>query len=71
MYGKVKRGSELGQSKLNEALVKRIREEHAAKERMKAELDAKHSAQAIAARYGVHENTIHKILTYATWRHVG
>jgi hypothetical protein len=63
-------GEALPQSKLNEKLVRQIREEHAAKEKAKRELDAKHSAQAIADRYQVSVNTIHKVITYATWRHV-
>ena len=58
------------QSKLNAKLVKLIREEHAAKEQAKRELDAKHSAAALAKRYQVSVNTIHKVLGYATWRHV-
>lgn len=65
-----RRGTELPQSKLNETLVRRIREEHAKKERLKKLLDEEHSAAAIAKRYGVSVNTITKVLTYATWRHV-
>lgn len=64
------RGDELPQSKLNATLVRRIREEHAAKEKAKKELDAKYSAAAFAKRYGVGKTTIEKVLTYATWRHV-
>lgn len=65
-----KRGIDLPRAKLNDALVQRIREEHAKKERLKKLLDEEHSAAAIAKRYGVNVNTIHKVLTYATWRHV-
>ena len=65
-----KQGSDLPHSKLNATLVRRIRDEHAAKEQAKRELDAKSGAAALAARYGVHENTITKVLTYATWKHV-
>ncbi len=65
-----RRGEELPQSKLNAKLVRLIREEHAAKEKAKRELDEKHSAAAIAKRYQVSVNTIHKVLGYATWRHV-
>jgi hypothetical protein len=64
------RGSELPQAKLNERLVAMIRAEHAEKERQKRELDRLHSAEAIAKRYQVSVNTITKVLTYATWRHV-
>lgn len=63
-------GSDLPQSKLNEKLVARIRAEHREKEKAKRELDERYSAAAFAARYGVSVNTITKVLTYATWRHV-
>ena len=66
---KFKRGTELPHAKLNEKLVRLIREEHAKKERLKVLLDAEHSAAALARRYGVSVNTITKVLTYATWRH--
>jgi hypothetical protein len=64
------RGFDLPQAKLNDELVRRIRAEHAAKEQQKRELDAKHSARALAERYRVSVNTITKVLTYATWKHV-
>ena len=66
----MKRGVDLPWSKLNDTLIRRIREEHAKKERLKKLLDEEHSAAAIAKRYGVNVNTITKVLTYATWRHV-
>lgn len=65
-----KRGTELPWAKLNEKLVSIIRAEHAEKERQKRDLDVKHSARAMALRYGVHKNTIDKVLSYATWVHV-
>lgn len=67
---KFKRGSELPWSKLNETLVRRIRAEHAEKERQKRELDAKYSAAAFARRYQVAKTTIDKVLSYETWGHV-
>lgn len=70
MYGRVKMGSDLPQSKLNDALVRRIRTEHAAKEQAKRDLDSQYSAAAFAKRYGVSETTIAKMLSYETWRHV-
>lgn len=70
MYDKCSRGSELPQSKLNETLVARIRQQHAAKEAEKRRLDAEYSAHALAKQYGVHYRTIEKILSYETWRHV-
>ena len=60
----------LPQSKLNAALVKRIRDEHRAKEELKRRLDEQFSHAALAKRYQVHVNTIGKVLSYATWRHV-
>lgn len=65
-----RQGSELPWAKLNDTLVRRIREEHAAKEQAKRDLDAQFSAVAFAKRYGVAKTTIEKVLTYATWRHV-
>ena len=56
--------------KLNAVLVRRIRQEHAAKEAEKRKLDALYSHAALATRYGVHVNTISKVIGYATWRHV-
>lgn len=70
MYGKVVSGSALPQSRLNEALVKRIREEHAEKMRKVQELQRECSAAGFAKRYGVHHRTIEKVLDYESWRHV-
>jgi hypothetical protein len=70
MYGKVKHGHELPQAKLNETLVKRIRQEHAEKEAQKRKLENQFSVRAMAVRYGVSKPTIEKVLSYATWRHV-
>lgn len=70
MYGKSKHGSELPQSRLNETLVRLIREQHSAKEEEKRKLDEKFSVAAFAKRYQVHPHTIEKALSYATWKHV-
>ena len=69
-YEKSLRGSALPQSRLNETLVARLRAEFEIKERMKRMLDAEFGAAAQAKKYGVSINTIHKVITYATWRHV-
>ncbi len=69
-YDRTPRGSDLPQSKLNATIVARLRAEHEIKERMKRVLDAEFGAAAQAKRYGVSVNTIHKVITYATWRHV-
>lgn len=70
MYGRCKRGIELPQSKLNETLVKKIRYEHAEKERAKRELDERYSAAAFAKRYGVSVSAMEKVLSFQSWRHV-
>ena len=69
-YLKSMQGSDLPQSKLNDTIVRRIRTEFALKERIKKLLDAEYGAEAQAKRYGVNVNTIHKVNTYATWRHI-
>ena len=66
----IRQGHELPWSKLNDQLVRTIRAQHAAKEEMKRVLDREFSAAAFAKRYQVSENTITKVLTYATWKHV-
>ena len=70
LYATARRGSALKAAKLDEATVREIRATHAVKEELKRALDQKFSAAAFAARHGVHVNTITKVLTYATWRHV-
>lgn len=67
---KFKRGLDLPQSKLNDELVRRIRRQHARKEKLKKKLDAMYGAAALADRYGVSVPTITKVLTFETWRHV-
>lgn len=69
-YARSLQGSDLPQSKLNDTLVRRIRREFELKERIKKLLDAEYGAEAQAKRYRVNVNTIHKVNTYATWRHV-
>jgi hypothetical protein len=69
-YARSPHGSALPQARLNETLVARLRAEFEIKERLKRFLDAEYGAEAQAKRYRVSVNTIHKALTYATWRHV-
>ena len=69
-YAVAVRGEDLPWSKLTDERVRLIRAQHAAKERLKRELDARFSAAALAVEYGVAETTIQKVLSYATWRHV-
>ena len=68
-YEYVRRGTQCAGAKLNEKLVRLIREQHALKEQAKKNLDAQFSAEAFAKRFQVNKGTIHKVLTYATWRH--
>ena len=69
-YLNVRRGEDLPQSKLNAETVKKIRRQHDRKQRLIARLNERYSAEAFAARFGVHPNTIAKVLTYETWRQV-
>ena len=69
-YGDVLRGSDLPQAKLNDALVRRIREEHArAQDEIRA-IKARYSPKALAREYGVTMRTIEAVISYQTWRHV-
>lgn len=61
------RGADLPQSKLTPEIVKEIRLRNAEKERMKRELDARHSATALASEFGVSRSAIEKVLSYQTW----
>ena len=69
-YEHALRGTELAQAKLNDEIVRRIRAEHAAKERLKRVLDREFSAEAFARRYQVSESAIEKVISYQSWRHV-
>ena len=65
----VRRGAELPWAKLNEKLVRLMRAEREAKDAAIAKLHKEHSAEAMAKRYQVSVNTVHKVLTYETWKH--
>lgn len=67
---KVKRGSDLPQSKLNEKLVKKIREEYAEGKLEIQKLQNQFSAKGMARKYGVHVRTIEKVLSGTSWSHV-
>lgn len=58
-----KRGTALPQSKLNDEIVSKMRQEYRPHSRT-------HGARAIARRLGLHYRTIEKVLTYETWVHV-
>lgn len=67
---KVLRGEDLPQSKATEDIVRAIRRLHARKEALKRRLDAKYSLEALGDRFGLHKNSVGKIVCYETWRHV-
>ena len=69
-YERAPQGTDLPWAKLNDEIVRRIRIEHAMKERLKRVLDAEFGAAALAKRYGVGKTTIDKVLSYQSWRHV-
>jgi hypothetical protein len=66
---KMKRGSDLPQSKLDETKVKEIRLIVEVRERMREELKAMTNA-AIAEKYGVHYRTVDRITAFENWNHV-
>jgi len=66
---KVKRGSALPQSKLDEHDIKNIRQIVEDRERIKKELSFMSNA-ALAEKYGVHYRTIGRITAGESWGHV-
>ena len=67
---KVKRGSDLKQSKLNEDQVREMRALHEEYMRTVRDLRDEFSAKGLARRYGVHVRTVEKVLCGITWSHV-
>lgn len=65
-----KRGSQLEWSKLNEKLVKKIRERHAMKMEQIDRLNREHSAAAMAKEFQVSVRTIERALSKEHWKHV-
>ena len=70
MYETARRGVDLPQAKVTDEIVRAIRAEHRAKEKLKRRLDELFSLEAIGRRYGLSKSNVCKITTYATWRHV-
>jgi glutamate 5-kinase len=66
-----KRGSDLPQSKLDEKEVIKIRRQYAKAQLAIARIQSRWTAKGIARTYGLHHRTIEKILSGATWTHVG
>lgn len=67
---KVKRGSDLPQSKLNETLVRKIREDYETARAEIKRLQTEYSSKGLAKRYGVHHRTMDKVLSGETWSHI-
>ena len=66
---KVKRGSQLPQSKLTEADVLNIRQIVEHRDKLKAELKTLTNAK-IAEKYNVHYRTIDRVTAFENWNHV-
>lgn len=64
------RGAQLPQAKLTPEDVRHIRELHAFKQAEIKRLNETLSYEAIAEKFDVHPNTIDKIISFKTWRHV-
>lgn len=64
------RGSQLPQAVADEALVAKIRRQHARKVRLIALLNQRYSAAGIAKRYGLSTRAVERIIARDTWAHV-
>jgi hypothetical protein len=65
-----KRGWDLPQTKLPPQAVRAIRAAARKRDALRREINDKYSNAALAKQWGVHPNTIGKILAYETQRHV-
>lgn len=66
---KHKRGEDLPQSKLTEMDVLLIREAARYREKLRKEASELKSAN-LAIKFEVHQRTIEKVISYASWKHV-
>lgn len=64
------RGSDLPQSKLDEATVKAAREEYERARFAIAYIQQNYSIAGLARKYGVSAGAMEKALNYSTWGHV-
>lgn len=64
------RGQDLGQSKLNDDLIKEIRSAATQRENLRKHIRENLSNDALAKRYGVHVRTIEKVQQYESWSHI-
>lgn len=65
-----KRGMELGHTKLPPAAIADIRAAAVERDRLRKEINARLSNQALAKKWRVHHRTIEKVLSYETARHL-
>ena len=61
-----KSGFDLPQTVLPPAAIQEIREYASIREKMRKEITAKYSNDAMAKKWNVHRNTIEKVLSYKT-----
>jgi hypothetical protein len=64
------RGDQLPQSKLNEKLVRKIRQEREEAINQREKLNKKIHAVELAKEYNVHVRTIEKVLAGYSWTHI-
>ena len=64
------KGSQLPQSKLNEAAVRRIRKEYREMQQQIRQLQQEFSVAAYADHYGVSVSNMDKVIRGETWKHV-
>lgn len=64
------RGQDLGQSKLNDDLIKEIRSAAIQREKLRQHIRDNLSNDALAKKCNVHVRTIEKVLQYETWSHI-
>ena len=67
---KVKRGQDLPQSKLTEEKVIKARKDYERARLLIQKIQSRYSVKGIANHYGVHERTMEKALSGATWSHL-
>lgn len=67
---KAKRGEDLPWAKITEHDVRLIRQIHREGREQMERIRATCGPQALAEKFGLHQNTIHKIVSYQIWRHV-
>lgn len=65
------RGQDLGQSKLNDDLIKEIRSAAVQREKLRQHIRDELSNDALAKRMGTTVRNIEKIVAYETWSHIG